>query len=90
MVQKKVSAVVAYAPTQDQPGLRWRFDEEEIKLLREDIGPEELLVKMVATGICHTDIIMSQIPDGVLGVQYPKIFGHEGAVAKTAFIHSTT
>ncbi|KAJ6088533.1 NAD/NADP dependent alcohol dehydrogenase, partial [Penicillium sp. IBT 16267x] len=42
-------------------------------------GDDEVLVEMHASGICHTDIILSSIPTGTIGVQYPKVVGHEGA-----------
>jgi Zn-dependent alcohol dehydrogenase len=34
---------------------------------------------MVASGICHSDVFVSCIPEGVAGVEYPKVLGHEGA-----------
>ncbi|KAL5332492.1 chaperonin 10-like protein [Aspergillus crustosus] len=43
-------------------------------------GDDEVLVKITATGICHTDILLSSIPSGSpAGIAYPKILGHEGA-----------
>jgi aryl-alcohol dehydrogenase len=38
--------------------------------------PDELRVRMVATGICHTDIIML---GGLLRAPLPAVLGHEGA-----------
>ncbi len=38
--------------------------------------PDEVLVKIVATGICHTDVKMCQVP-GL--VPRPIVLGHEGA-----------
>ncbi|KAK5071076.1 hypothetical protein LTR64_007579 [Lithohypha guttulata] len=46
----------------------WRLQ----NVLCREPGPNELLVKMVAVGICHTDI------SNVGGI-YPRILGHEGA-----------
>ena len=45
------------------------------------LHPHELLVKIVATGICHTDVFISSIPSGGFPAlaEYPKILGHEGA-----------
>jgi Zn-dependent alcohol dehydrogenase len=34
---------------------------------------------MVATGICHSDLVVASIPDGAAGFRYPKMLGHEGA-----------
>jgi len=55
-----------------QPGLHLSLEHVELDQLR----PDEILVRMVATGICHTDISAAQqrIP-----VQFPIILGHEGA-----------
>ncbi len=39
-------------------------------------GKDEILVKIVATGVCHTDAVMRDTP-GV--VPMPAILGHEGA-----------
>ncbi|MDR6257234.1 Zn-dependent alcohol dehydrogenase [Klebsiella variicola] len=39
-------------------------------------GKDEILVKIVATGVCHTDAVMRDNP-GV--VPMPAILGHEGA-----------
>lgn len=46
----------------------WRFQDV---LVREP-GPHELLVKITACGICHTDIAN-------VGGIYPRVLGHEGA-----------
>jgi Zn-dependent alcohol dehydrogenase len=66
-------AIVAREP--DQPmALNWSFEQVEISSPSDD----EVLVEMHATGICHTDIVLSSVPTGVLGVEYPKVVGHEG------------
>jgi aryl-alcohol dehydrogenase len=41
-----------------------------------DPGPGEVRVRMVATGICHTDLLMMS---GHMPVQLPTVLGHEGA-----------
>jgi len=41
-----------------------------------DPGPGELLVKLAATGVCHTDVHMLA---GKRGWQVPAVLGHEGA-----------
>lgn len=44
-------------------------------------GPGELLVQMVATGVCHTDISVGSLPAGSsLIAIYPRVLGHEGTV----------
>ncbi|KAF4340430.1 zinc-containing protein [Fusarium beomiforme] len=41
------------------------------------INSNELLIRVVATGICHTDLIFSTWPADE--IPYPKVLGHEGA-----------
>ena len=36
----------------------------------------EILVRVVATGVCHTDLV---VPDGMLPTPQPVVLGHEGA-----------
>ena len=40
------------------------------------LGPNEVRVRMVATGVCHTDAL---VRDGVLPGTMPIVLGHEGA-----------
>lgn len=47
---------------------------EEVEL--DDPRHDEILVKMVACGVCHTDV---KARDGYGSVTFPIIFGHEGA-----------
>ena len=46
----------------------WRLQD----VLAREPGPNELLIQVLATGICHTDIVN-------VGGIYPRILGHEGA-----------
>jgi len=48
------------------------FETLELEALRED----EILVQVVATGVCHTDIVMR---DQAYPVPQPIVLGHEGA-----------
>lgn len=41
-----------------------------------DPGPDELVVRVVASGICQTDV---HGRDDYFGIPYPCVFGHEGA-----------
>lgn len=41
-----------------------------------DLRSDEVLVKIVATGLCHTDLV---VRDQVLPVPLPVVLGHEGA-----------
>ena len=42
----------------------------------EDPRADEILVKVVATGVCHTDLV---VRDGHLPTPMPVVLGHEGA-----------
>jgi aryl-alcohol dehydrogenase len=42
----------------------------------DDPQPDEALVKIAATGICHTDL---HARDGYFQMPYPAVYGHEGA-----------
>ncbi|MBL3657268.1 NAD(P)-dependent alcohol dehydrogenase [Fulvivirga sediminis] len=52
-----------------------KFNIEDIKI-DQDLGPNDILVKVVATGICHTDLIMR---DDFFPFLKPAVFGHEGS-----------
>lgn len=42
-------------------------------------GDGELLVEMVASGVCHTDLLIGNLPEGASPVGfYPRVLGHEG------------
>ncbi|KAL8696402.1 MAG: hypothetical protein Q9224_002814 [Gallowayella concinna] len=46
-------------------------------IILDEVRPDEVLVEMKYTGICHTDIVLQQ---GLLPmVDFPAVFGHEGA-----------
>ena len=69
------TAIVASENLFHKSGPLWSLEDVEIsRALHED----ELLVKMVATGVCHTDVTATSLPAGNAGVLYPKIAGHEG------------
>jgi aryl-alcohol dehydrogenase len=56
----------------NEKGADFSLEEVELEGPRED----EVLVRIVATGICHTDIhLKDSLPDGM----FPRVFGHEGA-----------
>lgn len=63
----RVSAAVV-----GESGGSFRLEELEI----DEPGPGEALVKVVATGLCHTDVITR---DGDLPMPLPGVLGHEGA-----------
>ena len=56
----------------DQPGMPMRLQ----TLQMEEPHPDEMRVRLVATGLCHTDITMLKRP---FPVEQPIVLGHEGA-----------
>lgn len=71
--KRSARAIVTYEAKDGR--VNWKL--EDITISR-DIKPDEVLVRMVATGICHTDIVFSFMPAEAMG-PYPKILGHEGS-----------
>jgi Zn-dependent alcohol dehydrogenase len=68
------TAIVSSEPKDGQ--LQWRKEKVQLREPLED----EILVRIVASGICHTDVALSLMPPGVPGFgPYPKVHGHEGA-----------
>ncbi|KAF7197443.1 Aryl-alcohol dehydrogenase [Pseudocercospora fuligena] len=54
----------------------WKFEDIRVRQPKEG----ELLVKMVATGICHSDVFAGSVPKGASPLAvYPRVLGHEGA-----------
>lgn len=49
---------------------------EFAQLSLDELRPDEVRVRMVATGVCHTDAL---VRDGVLPGAFPLVLGHEGA-----------
>ncbi|KAL2277865.1 hypothetical protein FJTKL_15154 [Diaporthe vaccinii] len=74
--QTQTQAIVCRAP---QDGERkWSLEKVSFTPPADD----EIVVEMVATGICHTDLVCGSIPDEALPLglpTYPRVLGHEGA-----------
>ncbi len=69
-------AIVASTPgSNHHSGDNWRIQDVTVR----PIKPDEVLVQIIATGICHTDLLMTSYPPGMAGIAYPKVAGHEGA-----------
>lgn len=65
-------AIVAVEPGADwKPGQNWQIQTIHLPTLKEG----EVLVEMVATGICHTDLSFTS---PVVGQTFPIVVGHEG------------
>jgi Zn-dependent alcohol dehydrogenase len=68
------TAIVSDVPKDGR--VQWRKEKVQ---LREPLD-DEILVRIVASGICHTDVAMSMLPPEAPGfAPYPKVLGHEGA-----------
>lgn len=79
-----VTAIVSREP--DQPlALNWSLEQVEVR----PPGDDEVLVQIHASGICHTDIVLSAVPSGTLGIEYPKVVGHEGTAALLSRLYFT-
>ena len=63
-------AIVSHGPL---PEGGWRMEEVTLRDLRED----ELLIDIIASGVCHTDVHFGSEKEGP-SVVYPSIKGHEG------------
>jgi len=57
------------------PATKQKFELNTISL-DTALRPEEVLVKVVATGLCHTDLA---VRDAQLPFEIPAILGHEGS-----------
>ena len=74
---EKVRALLALEPKENhKPGDNW--DLQDITVSTE-LKDGEVLVQMVASGICHSDLLTTSYPAGSPGVQYPRVAGHEGS-----------
>lgn len=63
-----ITAAIVHLPHQP-------FVVQDIVLV-DELRPNEILVKVIATGLCHTDLA---VRDQHIPVQLPAILGHEGA-----------
>ncbi|KAJ5419002.1 uncharacterized protein N7487_002552 [Penicillium crustosum] len=63
-------AIVSYPPEHKRP---WNAKLEDVSI--RDIKPDECLVDIVASGICHTDLGIASRPESI----FPRVLGHESA-----------
>lgn len=52
----------------------WKMEDVTVRSPRAG----EVLVQMVACGICQTDVHAGSTPEGAPGGFYPRVLGHEG------------
>lgn len=75
-------AIVSYHPVDSKR--QWIL--EDVDLLPAEA--KEVIVQMVASGVCHTDLGCGSAPDGTPGFPvppYPRVLGHEGKDPFQAF-----
>lgn len=51
---------------------KWKIEDIKLRPLEDN----ELLVRIVASGICHTDLVFGDNAENIGG--YPRVMGHEG------------
>jgi alcohol dehydrogenase, propanol-preferring len=63
---------------------RWQSEPVLREVPRPEPGPGEVLVKVDAAGLCHSDLHIMQAPEGVFPLTLPFTLGHEtaGTVAR--------
>ncbi|KAK8151839.1 chaperonin 10-like protein [Phyllosticta citrichinensis] len=66
-------AIVCRKPLGDGEG--WQMETVRLREIEDD----ELLVRIVASGICHTDVTFGSLPVGKPFTHYPSVKGHEGS-----------
>ncbi|KAF2111686.1 hypothetical protein BDV96DRAFT_175332 [Lophiotrema nucula] len=73
MVDYSISTrgIVTSEPKDGRPS--WSLQDLKVREPKED----ELLVRVVASGVCHTDLVISMAPPEM--GNYPKVLGHEGS-----------
>ena len=58
---------------------QWESPPELVDIPVPDPGPGEVLLKVAAAGLCHSDLHVMEWPDGVLPYDLPFTLGHENA-----------
>ncbi|KAK2786961.1 hypothetical protein FQN53_005907 [Emmonsiellopsis sp. PD_33] len=67
-------AIVTHAPPSSSPsGNPWKLE----PITPKPLGKTDLRVRIVASGICHTDLHIAEL--GAYFGGYPRVMGHEGA-----------
>src|SRR5580704_2078680 len=65
--------------------LRWQSEAELVAVPVPGPGPGEVLLKVDAAGLCHTDLHMMEWPAGTVPYTLPYTLGHETAGTVVAF-----
>jgi alcohol dehydrogenase, propanol-preferring len=59
--------------------VRWQSEPELREVDVPEVGPGEVLVKVAAAGLCHSDLHVIDWPEGTLAWELPFTLGHENA-----------
>lgn len=78
---RETQAIVCGTPREDGSS-NWKME----KLRLRGIGEKELVVRIVASGVCHTDLLAGSVP-AAKGGRYPRVLGHEGEKSRIRFIY---
>jgi len=73
-------AIVSHGPVSEG---KWAMEQVRLR----DIAADELVIRVVASGVCHTDLHFGGQKEG-FGVVYPSVKGHEGELPITHSILS--
>jgi alcohol dehydrogenase, propanol-preferring len=65
--------------------LRWRSEPELVAVPVPEPGPGEVLLKVEAAGLCHSDLHLMEWPAGTVPYTLPFTLGHETAGTVVAF-----
>jgi propanol-preferring alcohol dehydrogenase len=58
---------------------RWRSEPELVEIETPTPGPGEVLLRIDAAGLCHSDLHLTEWPEGTLPYTLPFTLGHENA-----------
>lgn len=75
MAHQQTQAIVSRPPVDGKR--QWNLESVDVPPLNDN----EVLVEIVASGVCHTDLGCGSAPDGTPGFPlppYPRVLGHEG------------
>lgn len=64
-------AIVTHEPENGKP----KFEMQDVTL-RPALQHDELVVRIIASGVCHTDLVFASEP--AYSPSFPRILGHEG------------
>lgn len=80
--QIQTQAIVCRSPENGER--KWALEQVSLSPLADD----EVIVEIVAAGICHTDVVCGSVPDEALPLglpPYPRVLGHEGSKSSRSF-----